>query len=544
MKPKYIAAFAAVVAVRLATAPSVFAVPSPYGFGVPGGDEWVHVHRARAFAETGEVPRPDPAFAAPEGLAIHWPVGYDAALGWVWRLFGPRALPFVPLLGSLAGAAAVALGAQRLGLSPPLAVAVWAVVPAGFFTTAVGALDHHAFETAFFWLPALLVARRPILAGAILGLSFHVVTIAPVSAVVFLLAALASGRGGFGPSGEDFENGVLVATAVAFPAGLERAAFDAPSLLGFLVFAGAGFLVAALLTRAAVTEGAGDGAARGRVHAAAILLGATALPLFELVAKGGAYLRLRDPWLTTVAEARPLVLPEWRTWFQAVSLMTPGVLFLPALLRRGGRGWAPPEIFVPTVCAAILTLLQVRSANFFSPPAAWGLVLLAFFMRRFRKAGPVLAAALLLPSLRPIAEAAERFAPAIPDAYHRAIRRAGERLPEGAIVLARWDLAPYLVALADCRTVADGFHRNAAGRRFFRNVLLAPPEKARVLLDKRRVDAVLLTPPEDGFLASLDPARAAGGWRGTFAAALAAGSAYGWKRVVEEDGVALYVRGR
>ena len=189
MNRRLLAALFLVLAVRLIPWSSVFDDRSPWGVAFAGPDEWVHFLRARVFADTGRVPEFSHLFNAPQGLVLHWPLGYDTFLGIVTSIRRPANTGLRPDHGRASGRTRgliMARTCDRSAAGPS---------PSGpFFRRGLrdvaGRDDHHAFEIAFFWLPAS-PQETPRLAGFALGIAFHITPIAIILAGTFLLTACA-----------------------------------------------------------------------------------------------------------------------------------------------------------------------------------------------------------------------------------------------------------------------------------------------------------------------------------------------------------------
>lgn len=123
------------------------AVLTDTGWSWAGGpDAWYQFRRAE-LAATGASLAPDMWINYPYGETVHWSETYARLLGLLLAVGGPAALAGLPIATGVAAAALVAALLARADLpGGRWAGALYAILPATAYPTALGAIDHHCLE--------------------------------------------------------------------------------------------------------------------------------------------------------------------------------------------------------------------------------------------------------------------------------------------------------------------------------------------------------------------------------------------------------------
>lgn len=369
-----------------------------------------------------------------------------------------------------------------------------------------GRIDHHGLQLVLLLATARAAAGAPTLAGGMAvgictaaGLAIGMET-APLLALVAASFVLrwALLRKGADPSLAGYAaalaGGLVMAAAL-----LRTDAWNWPACDGFdaLSVTAAAIGATGLLTLSLTGRVTSD--TRNRLLAVA-LVGLVALGAIAVTTPGcadpygGIDPLLRRWWLARVAEATPLLASDPRAAIGYAGLMIAGLL---------AGGWqfrtAPSDaratVLVLQAGALALTLVQLRGAYAGALLAAPAL---ALAIGRLRRAGalPLLAgwiasagisyplvASMLSRGEPPSAERCETPAALV------ALRR----LPPGRI-LAPIDWSARILAGTDHRVLAGPYHRNTAGNLLLFRFLLSPPEQARAIVRRARVDYVVACP--------------------------------------------------
>ena len=363
-----------------------------------------------------------------------------------------------------------------MGISPWGSAVFWSLLPAGIFVTAPGALDHHGWEAAAFWLAILAIPSRPVLGALAIGLSFHVTPLAPVLAAGYLLSLLCNGIAEYSRKrhlvGESIENAIFVAAVIALPAATEIVSFDAPSLIHVFGFAGAGFFLAGLFSEP-VTRWS-------RFLIAACFLVSAGLPALTLV-RGSGFADL----FSGLTNPTP-----WAAISYGIGLASIGWIAIPLVHRR-----MPSVLFLPSVATFLLAAVWPDYLHLASVPAAWAAMILAGRIALHREKRNLFRFLVIVAFLLPAGVVVTRgeFPPRISDPVLDVIARSAGHFNAHSIVLASPELAGHIVGLTGAMTIADEFHRNRKGRRIWQNLVTQNGDDVSEILNAHRVSAILLT---------------------------------------------------
>jgi hypothetical protein len=528
-----------------------------------GGQGWFDLHQWRVAG----------------GYESHWSRLIDAGLAgtlWFFGLFFDGALaerlmrtawPMLWLLPTMAGTAAIAwrLAGREAALIALLLAAVG--LPA-FHQFRPGRIDHHNVQIA---LSVLAVAATvwsdrvrwaAVAAGAVTGLAMAI----GLECLPYLLVCA-----------------VAFAARYVFDANAARAAADyglalaASSLAAFFIIVGPdhwtrGVCDEIAINWVALTAMGGAGLAlavwvnsdRMPMRLAFVLIaGAIAAAAFAVIEPRclrGPYALMDSAvwpiWLAHVREMKPLIALTIESPLTGIAIATfPAAAIIAALvLARSGdvrRDFGFLTATAAFAAAAVLTLVAVKSASYaawLAMPLVAAFALHLFRLLRLQSLVPRAAVAVLLtPAVLSlgaitIANAAglganDSFNRAESDACFKTESYAAlARLAPG-IVAADIDYGSFLLALTPHTVLAAPYHRLSAGIITVHEAFSSPPEQARRMLARHRVDYVMICKSRSSARAAAAPA-AASLWE-----QLHAGAVPDWLKAVpvtKEQAITVY----
>jgi len=217
-------------------------------------------------------------------------------------------------------------------------------------------------------------------------------------------------------------------------------------------------------------------------------------------------------WLGNVDEAQPLFGASPTHAIGYAGLLVCGLAASAWLARKRGGGWR--VLIGYQAVALVITLAQLRGAYV---GAALAVVPIATLIVEQRAAGrlvavlalwiagagltyPILAGLLARPAVGP-----GRASCTSPEAL-----AALANLPSGRVIAAI-DLGAYAIAGTRHAAVAAPYHRNNAGNAAMYRFFLGPPEQARMIARRWRVDYVVRCPGDFAEAGAIDPRSIAGG---------------------------------
>jgi asparagine N-glycosylation enzyme membrane subunit Stt3 len=513
--------FAAALLVRLSGFAEAFPGGTPQ---VPPLDDLYHALRITySAARFPAVLDFDPA-RGPAGAWCPWPPLYDLLAGGAARLLGgasppgvrARALFFPPVVFSLFAGAVAVIVARRAGSAAGLVAGTAIAFSFPLWEVSrLGTLDHHFLEPPLLLALAAAFAaagdgRRSVLARTLL--LFGSLTVALFVQTSFLLAA-----------GVGLAALLLVAHDDATTLGLAAAAFgaaacavllwraahppDYPATAWYLgtphaaALVGAGVtcaLAAALrrrfpmpLRRLAIALAGGG--------AAALMVPGTATAFLE-----GAGFLGGDPWLSTIAEFRPLLAGEGADPFREILMLGGGALLVFPFAVGAARGRRRDRIVLAVFSLAFLAAsIGTRRFSVVAIPllAVAGALVTADAARRSRTAalgaavltaGPALALAPLWLGLR-IPVVPPEAAPMV-----RTARRLQALPPDEGRLLGPWSWGHLFHAVGGRPVIVDNFGA-MIGRRTFEDaeaaLLLRRDDGFRAYLRRNGVRYVVLQNP-------------------------------------------------
>jgi hypothetical protein len=498
--------------------------------GLLGGQDWYDLRQHR--------------LNPPYGADIHWSRLVDLPIAGLKLLFAPLigganaeklAVTVAPLLPMGVAMAGIAVTVRRLIAPQAFALAI-AVFLCGHSLRGQWVplrIDHHGWQLAFLAL-ALMALTDPKRArgGAILGAATAASLTVGLEMLLYLAVAGAAAalmwvRDG-GQARRIATYGASLAGGCAlgyllFASYANRAPVcDALSPVWLSAMAAAGALCVALSFLRADSWKLRFGAA---ALGGAVLAGGFALAWPQCLGRlEQVSPELVQLWLGNVREARPLYLHGYKTAISIAALPVAGLVGYGVMLWRNRRDLAQ---LVPWGAAAALALLaaglllwQSRAgpaAQLLAVPGAtalgWILIpwLRSSRMMLVRVLG-VVAAFLLISGILPqqalrLVPQEKAKKPATPNKSHLCQTLYGMKpvaqVPKGQ-VLTFVDLGPRLITITHHEAVAGPYHRNGRDIIDIHHAFRGTPENAREIVDRRKVDYVLICPgmPESTLYAS------------------------------------------
>lgn len=471
----------------------------------------------------------------PYGADIHWSRLVDLPIAGLklalTPLIGGReaervAVTAAPLLPLGVAMAAVAVTARRLieprAFALAIAVLLCASSPRAMWTPL--RIDHHGWQLAFLaWAIAGLLDPKRARGGLVVGLATALSVVIGLEMLLYL--ALAGAMAVLLWIRDPAESrrlatyGASLAGATAlgyllFASWANRAPMcDAlsPVWLSALVGAGAVAVLLAVLPLRSWPLRLAAAAVAGAVVAAAFALAwPHCLGRLENVSPEATRL-----WLVNVREARPIYLHGLQTAIVICALPVAGLVGYAAMLWRSRR--EPDSILrwavagAPALLAALLLLWQARAgpaAQLLAVPGATGLAwlllprLMGSRMMLVRVLGTV-AAFLLVSGILP--QQAARLIPQKARPVIKSINQANNLcwslwglhpvalVPKG-YVLTHVDLGPRLITVTHHDAVAGPYHRNGQDIVDVMTAFRGTPEHAHEVIERRRIDYVLICP--------------------------------------------------
>ncbi len=473
----------------------------------------------------------------PGGLDIHWSRLVDLPIAGLWLALSVVmdgaaaerwAVAIAPVLPMLVAMGAIALVARRM-IGPNsiwLALAILVCANSARSMWAPLRIDHHGWQLAMVAVAmAGLVDPRRVRGGVTLGIASALSLV--IGLEMLLYVAMAGVIVGLMWVRDPHEGERLAAYGVSL---------GGASALGFLLFASQanrGYVCDALspvwLSTVLVACAAAVVLGRSNLRTLTLRFGAAALAGVGVAAVYALAwpeclgrlervpAELDDLWLSNVREAMPLYRHSTETIFAIATLPATGLIGYAATLWRVRR--EPEQLARWTALAALgllsaaLLLWQTRAAaasQLFAVPGAaglgWTLILWAqaqrsVLLRVFGTAGAfalvsgavVMQASGFLKKEEPRTNARR----AIDNANWRCMTFGGlqavARQPRGR-VLTFVDMGPRLITLTHHDAITGPYHRNADEILDVMRAFRGDAERAREIVERRRIDYVLICP--------------------------------------------------
>ncbi|TCD16047.1 GtrA family protein [Oricola cellulosilytica] len=473
-----------------------------------------------------------------EGTAMHWSRLVDAPIAGivraaaavtgslekaeaVARILWPALTFFLAMLALVT--ACVRTG-RRAALLPVAVVGAFALWTTGAFAS--GALDHHNIQIALaLWLLALLLpGSRPVAANAAAGATAVLMLAIGMEALPYVALAGALAATGFtiGSTGKDearaFGLSLAVTTVAVFlatvgPGNWRNDTCDAFSAFHLVAatLGGAGLAAATYIRRGGLWRGLAV------LAVGAVMLAVVTAAFPQCLENPLASLdpRLHEFWLEGVVETRsigklwmtdPFALPG------LFALAVCAVVVTLFSLRKAGRDRRPLAVFLAFLAMGIaVTAWQQRGFVF---ATAFAILPLGFWIADIRSGMPArrsrtqtlaLAgawllsvnlvwwmgaayAAALFSGTPPLQQQAASVSPR-DYCYTADLYETLQEEPAG-VVLGATDIGASLLLYTPHRAIAGPYHRNTGGNLLLIQVMLAPPEEARTLLERHGVTHV------------------------------------------------------